>query len=165
LRAAVRLTEGGSPPAGLVLAGPTVAPGQRSVARLLMTAPLAYRRDSPAELRGLSDYRWGGRDVLTYLRSAVADRPELTIRGLTLPLIVTAGRHDAFAPAGWLGSLVRAASSRSARVIRLPGSHNNPFTQVAALASVVESADAASRGPRRARRARIATGPDARRSA
>lgn len=153
LHAAVQL-QGTRPPVALVLAGPTVAPNQRSLPRLLATAPMAYRRDSPAELSVLGDYRRGGRDVLRLLRSAIADRPERTVRELTVPLIVTAGRQDAFAPPGWLVTLTHAAPTRSARVVRLPGSHNNPFTHPAALATVVESAADVGRG-RRAARSRV----------
>jgi pimeloyl-ACP methyl ester carboxylesterase len=127
------------PPAALVLAGPTVAPNQRSLPRLLATAPMAYRRDPPVELGALGDYRLSGRDVLTLVRSAIADRPERTVRELTVPLLVTAGRCDAFAPALWLVTLTHAAASRSAQVVRLPGSHNNPFTHSSALATVMES--------------------------
>ena len=145
LRAAVRLQEDERPPAALVLAGPTIAPNQRSLPRLLGVprffgaTPILRRRDSPAELGVLGDCHRGGRDVLTLLRSALADRPERTVRELTVPLVVTAGRHDAFAPAGWLVALTHAAPSRSTRVVRLPGSHNNPFTHTVALATVVET--------------------------
>lgn len=139
LLAAIQLQERGRPPAALVLAGPTVAPNQRSLARLLATAPMAYRRDPPAELGALGDIRRGGRDVLTLLRSAIADRPERTVRDLTVPLLVTAGLHDAFAPTRWLVALTHAAASRSTRVVRLPGSHNNPFTHPSAMAALVES--------------------------
>jgi pimeloyl-ACP methyl ester carboxylesterase len=153
LLAAVRM-QGGRPPAALVLAGPTVAPNQRSLPRLMATAPMAYRRDSPAELRALGDYRRSGRDVLILIRSAIADRPERTVRELTIPLLVTAGRSDAFAPPGWLVTLTHAAASRIARVVRLPGSHNNPYTHPAAMATVVEALAVEAEAPRRPRRAR-----------
>lgn len=151
LLAAVRLQDE-RPPAAVALAGPTVAPNQRSLPRLIARAPLAYRRESPAELSVLGDYRRAGRDVLVLLRSAIDDRPERTIRELRLPLLVTAGRHDAFAPPGWLVALAHAAASRSSRVLRLPGSHNNPFTHPAALATIVEALAMEAARMRRVRR-------------
>jgi hypothetical protein len=57
-----------------------------------------------------------------------------------VPLLVTAGCCDAFAPALWLVTLTHAAASRSAQVVRLQGSHNNPFTHPSSLAAAVESA-------------------------
>lgn len=153
LLAAVQLQDAAG---ALVLAGPTVAPNQRSLPRLIARAPLAYRRESPTELSVLGDYRRAGRDVLVLLRSAIADRPERTVRELRLPLLVTAGRQDSFAPPGWLVTLTHAAASRSARVLRLPGSHNNPYTHPAALATVVEAMAGEAASLRRVRRTRRA---------
>jgi pimeloyl-ACP methyl ester carboxylesterase len=128
LGAAVRLPPAG-PVAGVVLAGPTVAPEQRSLPRLLATAPRAYRRDSPRELAALQDVARWAPDVLRMLLTSTRDAPERTVERLRLPLLLTSGRGDAFAPAHWLTQLSRqAVRSPSARVVRLPGSHNNPFT-------------------------------------
>nr|WP_231134971.1 alpha/beta hydrolase [Motilibacter deserti] len=140
LHAALLLQEDAAP-AALVLAGPTVAPGQRSLLRLAARAPLAYRRDSPRELVVAPDYVRGGRAVLELVRSAVADRPEEAIARLRVPVTLTAGRHDAFAPAWWRRELVRAAGPR-ARDVELPGSHNNPWTRPWELAAVLAGAGA-----------------------
>jgi pimeloyl-ACP methyl ester carboxylesterase len=153
LLAAVRL-QAERPPAAVVLASPTVAPNQRSLPRLLAAAPVTHPRDLRAELSVLGDVRRNGRDALRLLRSAIADRPERTVRGLTVPLLVTAGRRDAFVPPGWLVVLAHGAPSRSARVVRLPGSHNNPFTHPAALATVVEGVVSDAGRVGRARRTR-----------
>lgn len=113
----------------LVLAGPTVAPSQRSLVRLAATAPRAYRRDSPRELVSMPDYLRAGRHLLTMLRDCVADRPEQAIASLRVPLVLTAGRQDAFAPLHWLRTLATAAVAAPAvTTVQLPGSHNNPYT-------------------------------------
>lgn len=157
LLAALELEAAGRPPAAVVLASPVPAPGQRSLPRMLARVPLAYRRDSPAELAVLADYRRAGRDALALLRSALAERPERLIRDLRSPVLVTAGRSDAFAPPGWLVALAHAAPSRLARMVRLPGSHNNPYTHPDAVADAVTAlADEA--GSRRRRRTAGARG-------
>jgi pimeloyl-ACP methyl ester carboxylesterase len=128
------------PVQGLVMAGPTVAPSQRGLSRLVAAAPAAYRRDSLRELAVVPDFVRAGRDLLVMLRSAVADRPEVNVAGLRAPLLVTAGRRDAFAPREWLAVLARSAvRAPSARVVVLPGSHNNVFTHPAAVADLVAS--------------------------
>jgi len=140
LAAAVRLPRE-SPVAAVVLAGPTVAPHQRSPLRLVAAAPAAYRHDSPKELIALQYVvRWGP-DVLRMLVSGTRDAPEDTIRRLRLPVVLTAGRGDSFAPPSWLTALSRAAvRAPSARVVRLPGSHNNPFTHPVPFSAVVAAA-------------------------
>lgn len=128
LLAAVRLGPGPRPVA-VVLAGPTVAPEQRSVARLVRAAPWAYRRERAGELVVLPDLLRGRSRVWTMLRSGIQDRPEEHIRRLERPLLLTAGRCDAFAPSSWLTRLAAAAErSPCVRIVRLPGSHNNPYT-------------------------------------
>jgi pimeloyl-ACP methyl ester carboxylesterase len=141
LQAAVQLPVDGTagrPVSGVVLAGPTVAPEQRGLLRLAATAPWAYRRDSVKELLALQYVvRWGP-DVLRMLVSATRDRPEDTIERLRLPVLITSGRSDAFAPSSWLTTLSRqAVRSPSARVVRLPGSHNNPFTHPVPFSGLV----------------------------
>lgn len=140
LLATLQLQEVG-PPAALVLAGPTFAPSQRRLGKLVAVAAAAYRRDSPRELLVLPDYLRAGPDLMTLLRSALADRPEEHAAALRIPLLVTAGEHDAFAPRWWLGTLVQVAGRTSeARCVRLPGSHNNPYTQPELLAELVLTA-------------------------
>jgi pimeloyl-ACP methyl ester carboxylesterase len=134
------------PPSALVLLGPTVAATQRSLARLIATAPLAYRRDSLRELSVLVDWRRAGRELVTLLRSAIADRPEREVRELRVPLVLAAGRQDAFVPADWLIALARAYGQGRdvppAAVVRLPGSHNNPSTHPEEVADLIDSAAA-----------------------
>ena len=136
------------PVAGLVMAGPTVEPGQRGLARLATTAPRAYRRDSARELLALRDVvRWAP-DVVRMLASSTRDAPEETIGRLRLPVVRTAGRADAFAPTSWLSTLARSAvRSPSARVVRLPGSHNYPYTHPVAFSAVVAALVRAVRTP------------------
>jgi pimeloyl-ACP methyl ester carboxylesterase len=124
--------------AAVVLAGPTVAPTQRSLRRLLTAAPAAFLADSPRELRVVPDFVRGGRGTVDLLRSAVADRPERVVARLRAPLVITAGRLDAIAPRWWLDVLAGSAvRSRAVRVVTTPGSHNNPFTCPAEVADVV----------------------------
>lgn len=121
----------------LVLAGPTVAPDQRSLRRLLLRVPAAFRRDSVRELVVVPDYLRGNRKALALIRSAVRDRPEERLARLRLPVTVTAGRYDTFAPRPWLETLAASAVlSGDVRVTVLDGSHNNPFTHPEALADV-----------------------------
>ena len=136
LHAARALQEAGRPPTALVLAGPTPAPGQRSIPRLLLRTPLALRRESLAELGVLRHYLRGQGGTWRLLRSGVRDRPEATRAGLAMPVVVTAGRADTFAPPTWLATL----AGPGGRVVLLPGSHNNPFTHPGAVADVIESA-------------------------
>lgn len=129
------------PSALVVLAGPTVAPHQRSLLRLASAAPAAYLFDSPGELVVLPDLARARGDVLLLLRSAIADRPEDHVVSLRSPVLVTAGSRDAFAPTSWLSAIGGAARrSRSARVVQLAGSHNNPYTHPDLLAGVVVAA-------------------------
>jgi pimeloyl-ACP methyl ester carboxylesterase len=129
------------PLAAVVLAGPTVAPSQRSLARLVAAGPAAYRRDSVRELVVAPDLLRANRQLVTMLRSATADRPEASIASIRGPVVVTAGRRDAFAPASWLATLAgSAASAERVHAVQLPGSHNNPYTHPDALASLVVAA-------------------------
>jgi pimeloyl-ACP methyl ester carboxylesterase len=145
LHAAIALQDSGLVDA-LVLAGPTVAPSQRSVGQLVVRAPAAYRQDSPAELRVVPDLVRGRLDVLRMLRSACRDEPERTIRDLRVPLLLTAGRADAFASQAWLNQLAAGAiGSPWVRVVRLPGSHNNPYTHPGPLSGVIAAFAAAHR--------------------
>jgi len=129
------------PPTLVVLAGPTVAPRQRSLLRLACAAPAAYRFDSPGELVVLPDLLRTRADLILMLRSAIADRPEDHVRSLRSPLLVTAGSRDAFAPTSWLSAIATAAPpSCGARVVQLAGSHNNPYTHPSLLAKVVVAA-------------------------
>lgn len=119
----------------VVLAGPTFAPAQRTLPGLLARVPLAYRHDAPWQLDPRELLRAGPRDLLALVRSGQQDRPEDRVAQLRLPLVLTAGRHDAFAPRTWLDELAgRATSSPAVRVAVLGGSHNNPWTHAKDLA-------------------------------
>jgi len=114
-------------------------PRQRSLPRIAAVAPRAYRRDPLRELRGLPQLVHGGPDAVRLLRSALAEHAEELVASLRLPLVLTAGRADAYAPPAWLSQLARAAlASPSVRVVRLPGSHNNLFTDPGPVAALAE---------------------------
>jgi pimeloyl-ACP methyl ester carboxylesterase len=129
--------------AALVLAGPTFTPAQRRLLPLLLRLPLAYRHDPPWELNPAELLRAGPRDLFAIVRSGQRDEPERRVRGLRLPLTLTAGIRDALAPRDWLELLrSNATASPTSRVALLPGSHNNPWTHPVQLASLVVSAAA-----------------------
>lgn len=125
----------------LVMAGPTFRPAHRRWGRLLLATPAAYRRDPPTELLlALPDLVRGRVGVVAVLRSGLADAPEERIRGLTLPLVLTAGVRDSYAPAAWLQALRAAAlRSPSVRLVRPEGSHNNLYTHPEQVARVLAS--------------------------
>ena len=76
--------------------------------------------------------------LLTLVRSAISDRPERAVPWLSVPLVLTAGRSDAFAPQWWLEVLACGATrSPDVTVERLGGSHNNPYTHGDELAGLV----------------------------
>jgi hypothetical protein len=57
------------------------------------------------------------------------DRPDERTRRLTVPLTLTSGEADSFAPRWWLDRLAEAAvTSPRVSVATLPGSNNNLFT-------------------------------------
>ena len=123
---------------GVVLAGPTVAPTQRRLDLLALASATAYRRDSPRELVVLPEVLRARLRLLTLVRSAIADRPERAVPRLSVPLVLTAGRGDAFAQQWWLEVLASAATrSPDVTLERLGGSHNNPYTHADELAGLV----------------------------
>lgn len=125
----------------VVLAGPTFAPPQRRLPRLLAAVPAAYRRDSPRELHVVGDFVRGGPELVRLLWSGLRDAPEEHAAQLRTPLVLTSGRQDAFAPASWLAQLGAAAvRAPEVRTVRLPGSHNNPFTHPRLVAAVLVAA-------------------------
>jgi pimeloyl-ACP methyl ester carboxylesterase len=122
----------------VVLAGPTVAPTQRRLDLLALTAGAAYRRDSLRQLTVLPEVLRARLRLVTLLRSAIADRPERSVARLSAPLVLTAGRSDAFAPAWWLDVLASGASrSPAVAVALMDGSHNNPHTHPDDLARLI----------------------------
>jgi fermentation-respiration switch protein FrsA (DUF1100 family) len=66
------------------------------------------------------------------------DAPDERIRQLRVPLTLTAGEVDTFAPKEWLEQLASAAEkSPGVTVDTLSGSHNNPYTHAEQVAAVV----------------------------
>jgi pimeloyl-ACP methyl ester carboxylesterase len=100
--------------------------------------PLAFRRDSLGEAGVLPQTARGPSAVLALLRTGLADSPEERVAGLTVPLLLTAGRQDSYAPASWLAALASAArSSPAVTARRISGSHNNLFTHPQEVATLV----------------------------
>jgi pimeloyl-ACP methyl ester carboxylesterase len=127
--------------AALVMAGPTFTPPQRRLSRVVVTAPAAYRDDTLGELCVVPDLLRARTAVWSVLRSGLADEPERRVGRLRVPLVVTAGEHDAFAPPWWLRMLASCALEAPSREVALqPGSHNNPYTHPLELAQVVVGA-------------------------
>jgi pimeloyl-ACP methyl ester carboxylesterase len=128
----------------LLMAGPTFTPSQRRFPRLAARTPFAYREDRPEQLHAAEVARGRG-GIVAILRSGMRDAPDERIVGLQSPVTLTSGVHDAFAPADWLDTLARAAtSSAGTRTSQVGGSHNNLFTHPDALADllVLAAADA-----------------------
>ena len=125
--------------AAVVLAGPTFAPRQRSLPRLALATCTAYRRDSPRELVVARDALAVRTDVVRLIRSGLAHRLEDRLPLVTVPTTVTAGASDSYGPREWL-DLLAARAGGPARVVVLPGSHNNVFPYAARFASLVEEA-------------------------
>jgi pimeloyl-ACP methyl ester carboxylesterase len=132
----------------LVLAGPTFAPEHRRLTRLLAATPFAYRDDGPGELHPM-ELLHGRSGILAMLLSGLDDAPEKRIANLSVPVTISAGIHDSFAPLHWLDEL--ATSARLAprtRTSLLNGSHNNVYTHPDEVADLVLLAvgDAQARG-------------------
>ena len=125
------------PNLSLVMAGPTFTPPQRRWPHLARAAVTAYRDDTLRQLRPSEVARgWSG--VPSILLSGLADAPDQRVGRLRMPLSLTSGVHDSFAPTEWLEQLALCAtSSPRVRVSTQPGSHNNPYTHPHHLADVV----------------------------
>ncbi|GAA2747219.1 hypothetical protein GCM10009868_35800 [Terrabacter aerolatus] len=126
----------------LVLAGTTFAPEQRRLHRLARATPFAYRDDRLDQIDPMEVWR-GRTGIVAMLQSGLHDAPEERIAHLPVPVTVTAGVHDAFAPVSWLDRL--AGSARRAPSVRtslLGGSHNNLFTHPDEIAGLVALAAA-----------------------
>ena len=121
----------------LVMAGPTFTPPQRRASRLARAAVTAYRDDTVRQIRPSEVARgWWG--VPSILLSGLADAPDERLGRLRIPLSLTSGVHDSFAPAAWLEQLAtRATLSPRVRVSTQPGSHNNLYTHPHHVADVV----------------------------
>lgn len=124
----------------LVLAGLTFRSAHRTVPGLLRGAATAYRQDSLRELAALRSLTRAGSDVVRLVRSGQRDRPEERVPGLRIPLVLTAGEADTFAPEAWMRTVAAASGSPTTGVSVLPGSHNNLFTHAADVAALVAAA-------------------------
>ena len=126
------------PDLALVLAGPTFVPRQRRFLPLAAATLTAYRRDSLRELVIAPSVARGRLGVVNILRSGMRDAPEARVRRLVLPLTLTAGEADSYAPRWWLDRLAAAAAlTPHVEVSTLPGSHNNVFTEPDQVAELV----------------------------
>jgi surfactin synthase thioesterase subunit len=130
--------QGSVPHLALTMAGPTFTPAQRRPRRLLPAALTAYRKDTPKELVVLKDLARVRTDVVRIVLSGLRHHPEERIRGLRVPVCLTAGEADSFAPAPWL-QLLAERSGGPARVEVLPGSHNNVFPHATEVADLLVS--------------------------
>jgi len=140
LGAALVLQEGRGDLA-LVMAGPTFLPRHRRLPALVAAVPAAYRNETLQELVVVPDAARGRLGVLSVLRSGMRDAPEQRLAGLCMPLTLTAGEHDAFAPLPWLATLAAAAVlCPTVRTVVLPGSHNNLYTHPGEVTKVVADA-------------------------
>ena len=110
----------------LVMGGPTFTPDQRRLRGLVPAALTAYLKDPPRELVVLKDIARVRTDLARIVQSGRRHPTEKRVGLLTVPLTVTAGEADSFAPADWL-DLLAARAGASSRAVVLPGSHNNPF--------------------------------------
>lgn len=122
----------------LLMAGPTFTPAQRQLHRLVPAALAAYRHDTPKELVVVKDLLRVRTDVVRMVLSGLRHRPEERMPALRVPVTLTAGTADAFAPASWLERLAQLAAGPS-RVAVLPGSHNNVFPHAAEVAELAAS--------------------------
>ena len=120
----------------LVMGGPTFTPDQRRLRGLVPAALTAYLKDPPQELVVLKDVARVRTDLVRIVQSGRRHPTDRRVGLLTVPLTVTAGEADSFAPADWLELLARRAGS-SSRAVVLPGSHNNPFAYPDLFADVV----------------------------
>ena len=129
------------PNAALVMAGPTFQPAHRRLAGLALTTLTAYQNETLREtLAVVPDAARGHLRIARIIASGMRDRPEEWLAGLRLPLVLTAGRHDTYAPRSWLETLRRAASHSPLVTCEvLPGSHNNLYTHPAELAHLIDN--------------------------
>ncbi|WP_165865763.1 alpha/beta fold hydrolase [Vallicoccus soli] len=140
LRAAVEVP---APLAGLVLVGPTFAPGCRTVPGLLRAVPGSYARDAPSQVPyALPDLARARARLVPMVLSAMADRPEELVPRVGVPLVAAAGAGDRFCPRPWLEQL--AALAPRGRAATLPGSHNVPYTHAGSVAALLREVTAPS---------------------
>ncbi|WP_457256560.1 alpha/beta fold hydrolase [Pedococcus sp. P5_B7] len=136
------------PGLALVMGGPTFTPDQRRLRWLVPAALTSYLKDPPRELVVLKDVARVRTDLARIVQSARRHPTDKRVGLLTVPLTVTAGLADSFAPRDWLDLLASRAGASSHRAV-LPGSHNNPFTYPELFGALVVEALARARRPGR----------------
>lgn len=124
---AVLRTQRRRPALALVMGGPTFTPEQRRLRGLVPAALTSYLKDPPRELVVLKDVARVRTDLVHIVQSGRRHPTDRRVGLLAVPLIVTAGEADSFAPRDWL-DLLDSRAGDSSRAVVLPGSHNNPFT-------------------------------------
>jgi surfactin synthase thioesterase subunit len=134
----VLAVQGTRPEVALVMAGPTFTPAQRQLRRLIPAALTAYRKDTPKELVVLRDLARVRTDVVRVVLSGLRHHPEDRMPALRVPVTLTAGEADSFAPAPWLHELAEAAGGPSHAEV-LPGSHNNVFLHAGKVAELLRT--------------------------
>jgi pimeloyl-ACP methyl ester carboxylesterase len=139
LAAAIRLQER-TQRVALVMAGPTFLPKHRRLLPLAAAVPAAYRREALGELVQTPTLLRNAVGVAAVVKSGMRDAPERRLPQLRVPLALTAGEADTFAPESWLRSLAASAGTTATTVRILPGSHNNPYTAPRELGAVVMDA-------------------------
>jgi pimeloyl-ACP methyl ester carboxylesterase len=133
------------PSLALVMGGPTFTPDQRRLRGLVPAALTAYLKDPPKELVVLKDVARVRTDLVGIVQSGRRHPTDKRVGLLTVPLTVTAGEADTFAPRDWLDLLARRAGA-SSRAVVLPGSHNNPFPRPELVGALVLDALDQTRG-------------------
>ena len=127
----------------LVLAGATFPPHLRRLPPLAAAVAATLPREQLGEVPAvLPYYRRGARRLPELLTSALADRPEQVVTGLTPPLLVLRGEHDHLCPRPWAAELADRAPSGRLQV--LPGGHNSPWTHPEATSQALRAAVGAS---------------------
>lgn len=134
---------------GVVLAGATFPPQARRplplIARVLRTLP----HERPGELPAVLPYYLRGAARLPeLLGSALADRPEDVVGGVTVPLLVVRGRHDHLCPQPWAEQLAERGT-----LAVVPGGHNAPYSHPVATSQALRrwAETAPGSGPQQAR--------------
>jgi pimeloyl-ACP methyl ester carboxylesterase len=126
--------------AGIVLLGPTTAPGLRSpwglVRHWVRTAVRESWRQVPAVLA-----QWWGtgpRAMRGLWRVAAPDDIRARLAGVRVPVVVVRGTRDALCPHEWAVDV--AATAPGGRLVELPGAaHLTPMTHPAEIADILRS--------------------------
>jgi pimeloyl-ACP methyl ester carboxylesterase len=127
--------------AGLVLLGPTTDPRLRGPLRLarrwVPTALGEPKWQLPLVL--VQWLRTGPRAMRALWRSAAADRIDVRLRGVRVPVTVVRGTRDRLCDADWAARV--AAAAPDGRLVELPGAaHMTPQTAPGPVAAVVRAA-------------------------